>query len=177
MTPVTKLAFTFWIVLAAILPVAPGQSPAPERFVSPKSETSATSSTAPDAEELTRLLRQFLEGASRNDLAAHQRFWADDLIYTSSSGRRLGKEDIIRDVTKEGPSKPGAENTVFTAEDIRIQQYETTAIVAFRLVGLTSQGDKKERAEYLNSGTFLRRNGQWQAVCWQATKLAPKDKQ
>jgi hypothetical protein len=131
---------------------------------------------APDAAELTKLLHQFLEGASRNDLAAHQSFWADDLIYTSSSGRRLGKADIVRDVAQEGPLKPGDEMTAFTAEDVRIQQYETIAIVAFRLVGITSKGDKKEVAEYLNSGTFLKRAGKWQVVCWQATKLPEKEK-
>ena len=173
MTLFTK--FLFAIVLAATLPAASGQSPTPA-MPAARPELTGVSTTAPDAGELTKLLQEFLAGASKNDLATHQRFWADDLIYTSSSGRRLGKADIISDVTKEGPPKPGDESTVFTAEDIRIQQYDTTAIVAFRLVGLTSKGDKKERAEYLNSGTFLKRNGQWQAVCWQATKLPPNDK-
>ncbi|HEY2799027.1 MAG TPA: hypothetical protein VGI85_00400, partial [Chthoniobacterales bacterium] len=44
-------------------------------------------SPAPDAAELTKLLKDFLAGASRNDVAMHDRFWADDLIYTGSSGR------------------------------------------------------------------------------------------
>jgi len=38
--------------------------------------------TAPDAAELAKLLNDFLAGASRNDAAIHERFWADDLIYT-----------------------------------------------------------------------------------------------
>ena len=45
-------------------------------------------STAPAAKELTALLEEFLDGASRNDVAVHERFWADDLIHTSSSGLR-----------------------------------------------------------------------------------------
>ena len=32
--------------------------------------------TAPDAPELTKLLEDFLAGASRNDAAMHERFWA-----------------------------------------------------------------------------------------------------
>jgi ketosteroid isomerase-like protein len=132
---------------------------------------------APDAAELTRLLKDFLAGASRNDLAAHQRFWADDLIYTGSVGRRLGKADILREVRAEGPPKPGEESTVYTAEDIRIQQYGTTAIIAFRLVGTTANGDKTEVANYLNSGTFLKRDGKWQVVNWQATKMPAKEEQ
>ena len=127
--------------------------------------------SAPDAAELTKLLKDFLAGASRNDIAVHERFWADDLIYTGSAGRRLGKADILLDVKKEGPSKPGDDMTVFTAEDIRIQQYGDTAIVAFRLVGTTDKAGKKEVKNYLNSGTFLKRNGKWQVVNWQATIL------
>ena len=53
--------------------------------------------TAPDSAELTRLVKDFLDGASRNDAAMHDRFWAEDLIYTGSSGRRIGKADIMRD--------------------------------------------------------------------------------
>ena len=62
---------------------------------------SQPSQVAPDAEELTRLLQQFLERASRNEVAVHDRFWADDLIYTSSSERRIGKADIMREVCAE----------------------------------------------------------------------------
>ncbi|MGI8435634.1 MAG: nuclear transport factor 2 family protein, partial [Chthoniobacterales bacterium] len=114
---------------------------------------------APDAAKLTKLLHDFLAGASRNDIAMHDRFWADDLIYTGSSGRRLGKAEIMKDVREEAakPASAGAETATYTAEDIRIQQYGTTAIVAFRLIGTTQKGEKTEVANYLNSGTFLKR--------------------
>jgi ketosteroid isomerase-like protein len=128
--------------------------------------------TAPDAAELTKLLQDFLVGAGRNDAAAHDRFWADDLIYTASAGSRKGKADIMREVHAEGPPKAGDETTVYTAEDIRIQQYGDTAIVAFRLVATINQKDgTKKINNYLNSGTFLKRNGKWQVVNWQATVM------
>jgi ketosteroid isomerase-like protein len=129
--------------------------------------------TAPDAAELTNLLKEFLAGASRNDAAIHDRFWAEDLIYTGSSGRRVGKADILRDLRAAPARKPGDPTTTYTAEDIRIQQYGDTAIVAFRLVGTTEKEGKTEVAQYLNTGTFLKRNGKWQAVAWQATRMPP----
>ena len=129
---------------------------------------------APDAPELTKLLQDFLAGAGRNDVAMHERFWADDLIYTASAGRRIGKVDIMKEVREEGPPKPGDETTVFSAEDIRIQQYGNTAIVAFRLVGTTDKAGKKTVKNYLNTGTFLKRDGKWQAVAWQATVMPAK---
>lgn len=146
------------------------------------SATSQAGPTAPDAAELTQLLKDFLAGASRNDVAIHDRFWAEELIYTSSAGRRFGKAELMRDVREEAApkqtdkSKAAADqSTIFTAEDIRIQQYGTTAIVAFRLVGTTAKGDKPEVTNYLNSGTFLKRDGKWQVVNWQATKLPPAE--
>src|SRR5262247_1572858 len=123
--------------------------------------------------ELTTLVEEFLAGASRNDAAVHDRFWADDLIYTGSSGRRIGKADIMRDVRSSPAPKAGDPTTTYSAEDIRIQQYGDTAIVAFRLIGKTEKEGKTEVANYLNTGTFLRRNGKWQVVSWQATKMPP----
>jgi hypothetical protein len=134
-------------------------------------------SAAPDAAELTRLLNDFLAGASRNDPAAHERFWAEDVIYTGSSGRRVGKADILREVHADMSSPKPAEETTYHAEDIRIQQYGTTAIVAFRLVGVTKKGETTETQNYLNSGTFLKRDDKWQVVNWQATKLPPPGEQ
>jgi ketosteroid isomerase-like protein len=127
--------------------------------------------TAPDAAELTNLLREFLAGAGRNDAAVHEKFWADDLIYTASTGRRIGKPDILREVRAESQSQPTEPPTVYTAEDVRIQQYGDTAIVAFRLVGTSEKDAKTEVKNYLNTGTFLKRSGKWQAVAWQATAM------
>lgn len=132
----------------------------------------AQAQTAPDAAELTKLLNDFLAGASRNDVAMHDRFWAEDVIYTGSAGRRRGKAEIMKDVRSAPAPKPGDAKTTYTAEDVRIQQYGNTAIVAFRLVGTTEKDRKTEVAKYLNSGTFLKRKGKWQVVNWQATKAA-----
>jgi hypothetical protein len=125
---------------------------------------------APDAAVLTTLLREFLAGASRNDASMHDRFWAEDLIYTGSSGRRVGKADILKDVRESAPPKPADPKTVYTAEDVRIQQYGESALVAFRLVATTTTPDSTAVAQYLNTGFFLKRNGEWRAVGWQATR-------
>ena len=131
----------------------------------------AAAQTAPDAAELTRLLNEFLAGASRGDAAIHEGFWADDLIYTRSAGRRVNKAEVLRDVRNAPPPKPGDPSTVYTAEDIRIQQYGGTAIVAFRLVATTDAGGTKQVANLLNSGTFVKRAGRWQVVNWQSTRM------
>jgi ketosteroid isomerase-like protein len=158
------------LALILVLPLsAYAQSP-PVQSAPPKLISSIV--PAEDAPELTKLLKDFLAGASRNDAAMHDRFWADDLIYTSALGRRKGKADIMRELRAEASTPaPKDENATYTAEDIRIQQYGTTALVAFRLVATSKKADKTEVANYLNTGTFLKRDGKWQAVGWQATKM------
>ena len=125
---------------------------------------------APATEELTRLLKYFLDGASRNDVKVHERFWADDLIYTRSAGVRMGKAEILENA-RSGPTATAEDPTTYTGEDIRIQQYGDTAVVAFRLVGTTGSGDKAIVTQYLNTGTFVKRNGEWRAAAWQATRV------
>jgi len=131
--------------------------------------------TAPDAAELTKLLNEFLAGASRNDPAVHERFWADDLIYTRSAGRRVDKAEILRDVRNAPAPKPNDPKTVYAAEDIRIQQYGDTAVVAFRLVATTETSGTTQTANLLNSGMFVKRNGKWQVVNWQSTRMPYPD--
>ena len=133
--------------------------------------------TASDSAELTKLLNEFLAGATRNDPAAHERFWADDLIYTRSAGRRVSKADIMRDIRTTPAPKPTDPKTVFTAEDIQIQQYGDTAILAFRLVSTTDSAGTKQVANNLNSGTFVKRNGKWQVVSWQSTRVPRTEEQ
>src|SRR3954471_18038062 len=135
--------------------------------------------SAPDAAELTKLLNDFLAGAGRNDVAMHDRFWADELVYTSALGRRKGKADIMRELREETGRTPTATpdegKTVYTAEEVRIQQYGDTAIVAFKLVATTDKAGAKTTANYFNTGTFLKRSGKWQVVAWQATAFPKPD--
>jgi ketosteroid isomerase-like protein len=137
-------------------------------------ETPTVESSAPDAAALTQLLKDFLQGASSNDIATHERFWAEDLIYTSALGRRRTKNDIRHDLAKENSSEAKNEQTTYSGEDIRIHQYGTTAIVAFELIATTNKDGKTETTHYLNTGTFLKRDGKWQVVAWQATKISPE---
>ena len=128
--------------------------------------------SAEDAAKLEALLAEFLAGASRNDAVVHDRFWADSLVYTRSTGRRVSKADIMTGLRAASPAGPGTPATAYSAEDVRIQQFGDSAVVAFRLVGTTESGGRKERAEFLNTGTFAKRDGRWQAVAWQSTRAA-----
>jgi ketosteroid isomerase-like protein len=142
------------------------------------SQTAAPSATA---RELTDMLNQFLQDAARNNAPGFDRFFADDVIYTRSAGTVTTKDAIMRSVTAGAARGPRLETTTkFSAEDVTVHEYTDLAIVAFRLVSDEehSAGKPPTITNYRNTGTFLRRNGKWQVVAWQSTKIpdAPPSK-
>ncbi len=120
--------------------------------------------------QLVALLEQFL--ATSHTKAAHERFWSDDLVYTSSSGTRFGKADILEGFTADASAGQDEPTVVYSGEDVDVRIYGSTAVVAFRLVG-TPADESAETAYYFNTGTFVNRGGEWRAVAWQATKIPP----
>ena len=115
--------------------------------------------------ELTELLHQFLDGATRNDASIHQQFWSDDLVYTSSVGSRFGKAELMAGVLSHG-ELPDSDITMhYSAEDVVVRIYDEVAVLTFTLIG---QSDS-ELLRFYNSGTLVHGNGGWQAVSWQAT--------
>lgn len=145
-------------------------------FLFVASSLSLFAQAAPDSAELTKMLTEFLVGAGKNDAAVHDAFWADDLIYTRSAGVRIDKAELMKGVRSAPAAKAGDPVSVYTAEDIKIQQYGNAAIVAFRLVSTTTKSDgTKSVGNNLNTGTFIKRNGKWQVVAWQSTIIPSTD--
>lgn len=124
---------------------------------------------AADEEELVAMLQNFLANADKE--AAHETFWAEDLVYSSSSGLRFGKADIMQGFEGSDDDAGGPPAIVYSAEEIDVRVYDDMAIVAFKLVGTPSNGTGE--LYYYNTGTFLKRKDIWKVVAWQATKIPP----
>ncbi len=122
---------------------------------------------ADDVGELTAMLHKFLGASDKRE--AHENFWAEDLVYTSSNGTRFGKADILAGFDKPDEAESDGPKVAYTGEDVKIQLFGTTAIVTFKLVATPDDGS--EVKNYFNTGTFLKRGGQWRAVAWQATVI------
>jgi len=125
---------------------------------------------ADEKQVLERLLVEFLAGQTE---AHHERFWADELVYTSSSGTRFGKDHIMSgfrqaDDSETTKSDDTVAKTVYSASDIDIRVHDGYAIVAFKLIA-TEEG--KVVQTYWNTGTFAPRESGWQAIAWQATMI------
>jgi len=121
-----------------------------------------------DVSQITAKLQHFLANAEKREV--HEDFWADDLVYSSSSGLRFGKADIMQGFDNTAPSDAAPEIT-YSGEEIDVRLYDDVAVVAFKLVGTPSDGSDK--LYYYNTGTFLKRDGTWRVVAWQATRIPP----
>jgi hypothetical protein len=130
---------------------------------------------ASDTDELRTLLQEFLAGSGTKE--AHAKFWSDDLVYTSSAGLRFGKAEIMAGFEDSGSGDEAGDDEpamIYSGEDIDIRLYGDTAIVAFKLVGTpTDKAPDKDVLYYFNTGTFLKRDGVWKVIAWQATKIPP----
>lgn len=126
---------------------------------------------AGEEDDILVLLDEFLANASVK--SAHERFWDNELVYTSSAGTRTDKASILASFDGADESADGNAGPVYTAEDVRLSRYGDTAVVAFKLVA-TPPGDAPQLF-YFNTGTFVKRDDGWRVVAWQATKIPPEE--
>jgi Domain of unknown function (DUF4440) len=126
--------------------------------------------------EVTGLLNEFLSKV--DDPAMHERFWSDDLIYVSAAGAVRSKPAILQSM--RAGDRPGSRNrnsdepkATFSAEEVKVRPLAAdVAVLNFRLV--QHVGGKTNY--FRNSGTFVKSNGRWQVVSWQATREAESPK-
>jgi hypothetical protein len=170
MQRISQLVAVLLLVVASIAGVAqvaakPTMTPRIVRPLYPDKDTEA---------QVVSVLKQFL--ANVGDPAVHESFWADDLVYVSSSGKLRTKPEVVNAVRIEA-KQPASPATSFTAEDITVRGYGLIAVVNFTLVahegppaGPRHEGETRR---FRNCGVFRRNNTGWQAVSWQST-FAPE---
>ena len=131
----------------------------------------AQTESTPARQQLITLIQTFLNDVPKNQRATFDRFFADDIIYTRGTGQVITKKDILADT--ENSTAPRA-NATYEGQDFQVHQYGNFAVVNFRLIMHATENDKPVTRRFRNTGTFMKRNGQWQAIAWQATPIAEK---
>jgi uncharacterized protein (TIGR02246 family) len=127
--------------------------------------------SADTKQELPQMLRTFLDGAAKNDKAAFEHFFAEDVIYTRGVGAVIDRKSILDSLT---PPKAGDPIPTYDAEEIVIHESGDVAILNFRLVVHSNDKGQNDASYYRNTGTFQKRNGNWQVIAWQATPIVEK---
>lgn len=122
--------------------------------------------------QITQALDQFLHGASVNDAQVHENFWAEELVYTSSSGERFGKEQLMNGVTQGTTIEADEVSVWYSAEDVQMNPVGDAVILSFTLVATPANDAQSATARFLNTGVMVERDGRWQALSWNATRKA-----
>ena len=125
---------------------------------------------AEEKQTIKDLLASFLDGASINDVETHERFWAEDLVYTSSSGARFGKAELMQGV-RQAPEPDGSR---YSADQVTLRIHGETAVLTFRLIAESVDG---QRQYFYNTGVLRQQDGHWQVSTWQATRAADSEQE
>ncbi|PYP92873.1 MAG: hypothetical protein DMG65_02470 [Candidatus Angelobacter sp. Gp1-AA117] len=155
--------------VAALLPLMAAN--ASSQSAQPAAKISSVDQAA--IQQVTKLLKDFLAAVPQSDKQVFDSFFADDVIYTRAAGVTVNKVEIIRNIDVRAVNQPKA---TYEADDITVHPYGDTVIVNFRLVQHNEKDGKQETTYFRNTGAFLKRNGKWQVVAWQATKVPEQSK-
>lgn len=152
--------------VAALLPLMATSIPAQINKTAP----AAAVASDPASQQLVQMVRDFLAAVPKSDPQVFNTFFADDVIYTRSAGVTVNKGEIIRNIGVRAGNEPQA---TYEADDFTVHPYGEMAVVNFRLIQHNQKDGKQETNYFRNTGTFLKRNGKWQVVAWQATRVPP----
>jgi ketosteroid isomerase-like protein len=147
-------------ILALIL-AAPVRAPAQE----------ATSATADKAEaELRQAIRLYDDALRRADVAAVEQFWAAEYVFINPRGERVSRDARIANLRGKRTSFDSLahaprEEVFRTYMDGNMAVYTTLLTIDGRYSGAA------ERGEFRALVVWIRRDGRWQQVASQMTRI------
>ena len=118
-------------------------------------------------QELAGLQRERFDATVAGDVAALTRLLADDLVYVHTSAKLDTKTSYI-DAVREGrlPYKS------FEIEDQVVRAYGDAGVIT-AVVRITLRGADQDRILNVRcTNVWARRDGNWQEVAWQSTRIA-----
>lgn len=147
-------------LVAAVVPAfALAQKPKPWTKHAPTAADAAT------VRELTDLEQSWAAALLKRDAAVLERLLADELVDTSPTGEVATKAEDVAAV-------PSYNFASYVADEIRVQIYGQAAVVTGRSTQKGSFKGKDLSGVYRWTDTWVKRNGKWQCVATQGSKVA-----
>jgi hypothetical protein len=127
---------------------------------------------ASDAADTTKVLialdAERADAQVHQDFAALERILADDLTYIHASGLVQNKADFIADLKSGKRSYKSIKNS-----DVNVRVVEGAAVISCRSeVELVHEGKVNDISMRVTE-VYAKRNGTWQLIAYQSTRLAP----
>ena len=121
---------------------------------------------AANGQTVIELDKKRMQAMAAKDVATLEALIADDLIYTHSSARLDTKRSLIDGMTSG--------KTVYTAvepSDVKAQDLgDTVVLTGVAQIKVTANGTPNAFGVRFTD-VYARRNGRWQMVTWQSTRL------
>jgi ketosteroid isomerase-like protein len=127
---------------------------------------------APVVELLIQMEKDWSEADVKKDAAALERILADDWIGIDFQGVVLDKPEVLKQVALHSDV---TETETTEMEQMKIRLFGNTAIVSGTEIETSQYKGKDSSGKYAWTDVFVRRNGRWQAVSSQSTKLPVKE--
>ncbi|HVZ10081.1 nuclear transport factor 2 family protein [Rhodopila sp.] len=119
-----------------------------------------------NAQTVIDLDRQRMAAMGAKDIATLNRLIGDDLIYVHSSARLDTKQSLIGAMESGATVYSAVEPSGVVAQDLG----STVVLTGEAAISVTSRGNAMSfRVRFVD--VWTRRNGAWQMVTWQSTKL------
>ena len=121
---------------------------------------------AGNAETVIDLDRKRMQAMATKDYAALDALIADDLIYTHSSARLDTKQSLIANMKSGSTVYSSVEPSDVKAQDLG----DAVVLTGVARIKVNSGGKAMEfGVRFMDA--YAKRNGRWQMVAWQSTRL------
>src|SRR5262249_302808 len=124
----------------------------------------APASGSPVEQELMSLQHDFVEAAKRQDTSVANRVLADDLIITGADGQTISKVQEIAAISQ-------IKIDSYTTDDVKIGVYGDTAVMTYRFTSKGTYQGKDVGGDYREMIVWTKKDGRWQAVAAQVTRI------
>ena len=121
---------------------------------------------ADNAPMIVELDRKRMQAMATKDIAMLETVLADDLIYTHSSARVDTKRSLIDAMVSGATVYTGVDPSDVTAQDLG----EAVVLTGLAQIRVTSNGTPNAFVVRFTD-VYARRDGRWQMVTWQSTRL------
>jgi ketosteroid isomerase-like protein len=126
------------------------------------------SNNAGDQVELQRLEKVWNEAHLRGDTAALDDLWADELVVTVPRMQVMNEAQSLA-IWRTGRMK----FQHYETSDISFRIFGDAVVVTGRLLRERTFGDKNIHEDWRFTKVYVRRQGKWRVVSWQASESAP----
>jgi ketosteroid isomerase-like protein len=119
-----------------------------------------------NADVVLELDRRRMQAMAARDVAQLEALLADDLVYTHSSARLDTKQSLIANMKSGATVYSSVEPSDVKAQDLG----DVVVLTGAARIRVASQGKQLDFAVRFTDA-YARRNGRWQMVVWQSTRL------